>query len=123
MQVILRKIEYKTDLLKLPVDKTVGALPDLLEQIKLVLDPLGKLVDVLLRDPTPEVNISQLFKTIVNRNMAVFHLFSAATKDLNRSQLYCRISPLPRPDHRLTGAAHAALAVTRSCKLAKLIKL
>ena len=61
MQVILRNIEYKTDLLKLPVDKTVGALPDLLEQIKLVLDPLGKLVDVLLRDPTPEVKISQLF--------------------------------------------------------------
>ena len=55
--------------------------------------------------------------------MAVFHLFSAPTKDLNRSQVYCRISPLPRPDHRLTGAAHAALAVTRSCKLAKLIKL
>ena len=25
--------------------------------------------------------------------MAVFHLFSAPTKDLNRSQLYCRISP------------------------------
>ena len=48
-------------MLKLPVDKTVGALPDLLEQIKLVLDPLGKLVDVLLRDPIPEVNISQLF--------------------------------------------------------------